>query len=495
VKHAIELVRQHKQGEATELERSVQDPVAQKLIEWALLRHSDSQAGFERYATFIRANPGWPSIPLLRKRAEARLWQEGRGAGTVRRFFDEGQPTSALGRLVLARVVLGEGDRARAEGEVRAVWQSAELSPELEGATLETFRDELSTADHRARMDRRIGAKDFGAAMRSAKRLGDDEVAIVKACAAVEASSSKSGALLDAVPENARQDLGYALCRLHWLLRRDSVAAAVELVLAASREDLQRQDTNEWWRERRALARRLLDLGDAPTAYRVVREAAPPINPYYRAEFHFMAGWIALRFLGDPSAAREHFAHVDEGLADPTVRARAAYWRGRAAEAAGEQMEMRAQYEAAAQYPTAYYGQLARVRLGIDEIALRGPTPGQVYGARRELLHAADILYTIGEHELAVAFVADLGEESIDVGELATLGELTAQHNDARAMLLIGRAAVARGLPLDEYAFPTVGVPPYSPIGPGLDRCVVYSIVRTESGFDQRDMSSAKGLG
>jgi soluble lytic murein transglycosylase len=495
VKHAIERVRQHKQGEATELERSIQDPVAQKLIEWALLRHSDSQAGFERYATFIRANPGWPSIPLLRKRAEARLWQEGRGAGTVRRFFDEGQPTSVLGRLALARVVLGEGDRARAEGEVRAVWQSAELSPELEGATLETFRDELSTADHRARMDRRIGAKDFGAAMRSAKRLGDDEVAIVKACVAVEASSSKSGALLDAVPENARQDLGYALCRLHWLLRRDSVAAAVELVLAASREDLQRQDTNEWWRERRALARRLLDRGDAPTAYRVVREAAPPINPYYRAEFHFMGGWIALRFLGDPSAAREHFAHVDEGLADPTVRARAAYWRGRAAEAAGEQMEMRAQYEAAAQYPTAYYGQLARVRLGIDEIALRGPTPGQVYGARRELLHAADILYTIGEHEVAVAFVADLGEESTDVGELATLGELTAQHNDARAMLLIGRAAVARGLPLDEYAFPTVGVPPYSPIGPGLDRCVVYSIVRTESGFDQRDMSSAKAVG
>ena len=42
--------------------------------------------------------------------------------------------------------------------------------------------------------------------------------------------------------------------------------------------------------------------------------------------------------------------------------------------------------------------------------------------------------------------MADLGEESIDVGELATLGELTAQHNDARAMLLIGRAAVAQRL-------------------------------------------------
>jgi soluble lytic murein transglycosylase len=47
------------------------DPVAQKLVEWALLRHAESEARFERYATFIRANPNWPSIPLLRQRAAA----------------------------------------------------------------------------------------------------------------------------------------------------------------------------------------------------------------------------------------------------------------------------------------------------------------------------------------------------------------------------------------------------------------------------------------
>ena len=45
------------------------------------------------------------------------------------------------------------------------------------------------------------------------------------------------------------------------------------------------------------LARKLIDLGDTATAYRIVRDSAPPANPYYRAEYHFMAGWIALRFL------------------------------------------------------------------------------------------------------------------------------------------------------------------------------------------------------
>ena len=267
------------------------------------------------------------------------------------------------------------------------------------------------------------------------------------------------------------------------------------LVLAASPEDLRRQDTDEWWRERRLLARGLIDLGDLETAYRVVREAAPPANPYYHAELHFMAGWIALRFLDDPAAALKHFAHIDDGSVDPIVRARAAYWRGRAAEATGQLEEMRAQYEAAARYPTAYYGQLARARLGLGEIALRRPPPEPVHGTALELLSAVDILYAIGERDLVVSFVTDLAEESNDAAALAALGQLAAHYNDARAMLLIGKMALARGLAMDQYAFPDIGVPSYSPIGPQLDRCIVYSIVRTESAFNQRDMSPAKAVG
>ncbi len=48
---------------------------------------------------------------------------------------------------------------------------------------------------------------------------------------------------------------------------------------------------------------------------------------------------------------------------------------------------------------------------------------------------------------------------------------------------------------MDVYAYPDIGVPNYSSVGSQLDRCIVYSIVRTESGFDQRDMSAAKAVG
>src|SRR5262245_23545416 len=66
-KQAIGLVRKGKSSEATALARSIGDPVAQKLVEWALLR-SESGASFERYAAFIRANPHWPSIPRSEER-------------------------------------------------------------------------------------------------------------------------------------------------------------------------------------------------------------------------------------------------------------------------------------------------------------------------------------------------------------------------------------------------------------------------------------------
>ena len=196
----------------------------------------------------------------------------------------------------------------------------------------------------------------------------------------------------------------------------------------------------------------------------------PPSNPYYRAD-HFMAGWIALRFLNDPTAALRHFTHVDEGSSDPIVLARAAYWRCRTAEAAGQFEDMRAQYKVAAAYPTAYYSQLARARLGLGGLALLPPPP-PVDGALSDLLYAAEILYATGEYDLVLSFVSDLAEARTDIATLTKLGELTARYNDAQATLALGKATLARSLATERYAFLEIGVPSYRAIAPQIDRCV-----------------------
>ncbi len=247
------------------------------------------------------------------------------------------------------------------------------------------------------------------------------------------------------------------------------------------------------------LARKLLDLGDARSAYQVVRDAATPTKETARWEYQFTPGWIALRFLDNPAVALAHFARVAQGTANPTTLARAGYWQGRAAEAQGKREDARGYYEAAARYGTAYYGQLARARLGYQDIVLR-PAP-ELSSERRaaiaqiDVVRATELLYAIGERDLVVPFLADLGERTSDVAVLAELGEIAARNKDARSMLNVGKPALGRGLPLEHYAFPTFGIPEYRAIGPAVDTSVVYAIARQESTFWQGDMSSAKAVG
>ncbi|MDN4981914.1 lytic transglycosylase domain-containing protein [Bradyrhizobium sp. WYCCWR 13022] len=497
LKDAIDFARKGKTDDASAARDRIADPAGQKVADWFMLRHSESTAPFKRYAAFLAANPDWPSAALLRKRAEARLWQEKSDAATVHAFTMD-RPTSAKGSFALARVLLAEGDSDRATRLVRAAWRSEELSERSEEDSYEAFHDLLRPEDHRARMDKRLGAKDYAGARRAAKRLGEDALAIVKACAAVNGKSSKAKDYLDDVAADARRDLGYVLCRAQWHLQKDHIDDAAEVILAASPDTMGAQDTDAWWRERRLLARKLLDQGKPRTAYDVVRAAAVPAMEVYRVDYHFMCGWIALRYLDDPRTAMAHFAAIDEGSANPIALSRAHYWRGRAAEAMGATADARQSYKAAARYPTAYYGQLARARLGLEGLELRAPSP--VLAAADTLpaderVRAADMLYGIGERDVVLYYAEDFAKESTDVAALEALGELARQRNDARVMLEVGKSALARGLALDHYAFPTIGIPEHKQVAPAIETSVIYSVARTESSFDQRDKSSANAVG
>jgi soluble lytic murein transglycosylase len=495
VKQVIDLVHKGRPDEATSAANSIADPLARKLAEWVILRCDEADLDFPRYAAFIAANPSWPGLTFLHRRAEAALWQRQTAPRVVTEFFRGAPPLTARGRFALARALLAEGDRAGAEALVREAWRKEGFSADVETQARETFAGLISPADDKARMDERFDVEDDDAGLRAARQLGSGALAIARARVAVINKSAKARAMLDEVPAAERHDAGYMFSRIQWLRRNDKIAEAAQWMLAAPREPERLGDVDQWWVERRLIARKLLDLGDAKAAYEVASGAAPPANDNYRAEQHFTAGWIALRFLREPAAALAHFARIADGSINPITLARSYYWQGRAAEALGRSQDARAYYETAARYPTAYYGQLARARLGIEAVTLRSlPEPGPEH-RHLEVARALEILYAIDERDLAAVMAAELGEQARDVAALSTIAEITARHNDARATLLIGKAALGHGLPFEHYAFPDFGVPPYQQIGPQVERCVVYSIVRQESAFNARVVSSANAIG
>jgi soluble lytic murein transglycosylase len=500
LREAVAAARRGRTAHAADLQKTISDPVARKLVEWVILRSDDTESiDVSRYMAFITENPSWPSLTLLRRRAETTLWADRLEPAFVRAFFGKERPATTKGKFALARALLLQGDRAGAQNLVREAWRYDSFSSELENPALDVFRDLITPADHKARMDMRLYAEDVDGALRAANRAGGNAALIAKARIAVIRKDGNAKALLDAVPPEVHRDIGYVFSRVQFLRRADQVNEAAEWILALPSDQGQALDPDQWWIERRLVARKLLDIGDVKTAYRVARDAATPNRDNYRAEHQFTAGWIALRFLNDPVTALAHFSKVAQGNSNPITLARAGYWQGRAAEALGRREDARAYYEAAGRYSTAYYGQLARARLGYKDIVLRPapepPPDRRDTIARLEIVRAIELLYAIDERDLLAGALADLGERSIDTVALAALGEVAVRHKDARAMVLLGKAALARGLPLEHYAFPTIGIPDYQPIGPPIESGVVYAIARQESTFNQKTVSSARAMG
>ncbi|PYF03594.1 soluble lytic murein transglycosylase [Rhodopseudomonas faecalis] len=488
----IELIRKRNPAEATQAAAAISDPVARKLSEWLILRSDNNGASVERYRAFLAANPSWPSQTFLRRRTEAALWDDKRDDATILGYFQNETPISGKGKLALARALLTRGDRREAERLVRDAWRSDSMSETMETLALEQFGALLSGSDHKARMDYLAYGSDGDGALRAARRLGPGYVALVRARLALARKTPNGKALLDAVPHELRSDPGYLFARIQMLRRDEEFEAAARLMLSAPRDPGRLYNLDEWWIERRLLARKMIDVGDYRSAYLIARDAALPARDIYKTEQEFTAGWIALRFLKDPATAAQHFARIGVGSVNPTALARAGYWQGRAAEAAGRSQEARQAYAAAAQQSTSYYGQLARAKLGLPQIELNGPLRGR--GAQLEVVRAVQLLYALDEREIAVPIFADMGENG-DPDALVGLAELAARNNDARGMLLVGKAALNRGLPFDHYAYPLVGIPQFRPIGPEVERSVIYSIARQESAFNPAVVSPANAYG
>jgi len=494
LENVIELVRKHRPDDATQAEATISDPVARKLAEWLILRSDNNNATVERYRAFMSANPSWPSQTFFRRRLEAALWDDSREDSAVWSWFENETPISAKGRLALAKAMLARGDRGNAERLVREAWRSDPMSEDTESAALDMFGPLLSAGDQKARMDAfAYTTENEAAAIRAAKRLGAGYVALVKARLASVRKAANAKTLLEAVPRELHGDTGYVFATIQQLRREEKYPEAAQLMLSAPRDPARLYNLNEWWIERRLISRKMIDLGEYKTAYLIARDAALPTRDIYKTEQEFTAGWIALRFLNDPSTAAQHFARIGVGSVNPTTLARAGYWKGRAAEAMGREHEARAFYASAAEQSTSYYGQLARAKLRLPQLEL-SDVPRSRGVERLEVVRAVQLLFDLDEREIATPIFADVGENG-DADTIIGLGELTARHGYARGMILAGKAALNRGMPFDFYAYPVMGIPHYSPIGPDVEKSVLFAIARQESQFNPGDVSPAQAYG
>jgi soluble lytic murein transglycosylase len=476
-----------------QLARAAASDLQKLTLEWATLRLQPRLTGFGRINAFLDAHPDWPGAPLLRRRAEEALYSDRTRMGLIRTYFAARPPQSPVGKLALARAQLAEGKTAEATAIVRAVWRQEELGSGLEAAVRKEFGILLSAADHKYRADRLFYREKEAAAIRAAGYAGNDVLALNRARAAIT-ENAKPDKLVAAVPKALQADPSLAYARIQKLRRDNKFAEAAKEMFEAPRDPAVIVDGDAWWVERRLLARKLLDTGDAKTAFRIVSEhSAVSAENIIDAEFHI--GWIALRFLAEPANAEPHFVAALKIAETPMSRSRASYWLGRALEAQEKADDAKAAYETAAAYSGSYYGQLARARLGLESAALRLPARIAMGDERLESVRVVEALLGLGENELALGLAADAARKITDEPQLAALAQTMIAAHDARGALMIGKLAAPRGFALDDAAFPIFGIPAFEPASNSAEMAIVYAIARQESAFQANAVSSAGARG
>jgi soluble lytic murein transglycosylase len=494
IKQAIALLDKGQLSAAMEVRAQLRDRAALALFDWLSIRAASRQIGFSTIVGFLDSNPDWPARTLVRKRAEEALYLEDLDAGTVRSFIGNQRPESGLGKLALARI----SDRATAARLVKSVWREEDLSADLEKKISTEFGGLLSQDDYAARAEHFFFENEIGAAQRNAARASSTYQAIAKARTAVLRKSKDADALLAAVPSSARRYPGYQYAVIDRLLRQDKHKEAAQIMTEVTRDPVALVDTNAWWEKRRWLARDMLDLGDARMAYRVAAGHANT-KPADVADAEFHAGWIALRFLNDPATARKHFAEIARVGLTPITRARGDYWLGRTEEAAGRSAAAQSFFASAARYGSTYYGQLAKARLGGGAVPIQVVKPSAAARAafdRSLAARALRLLYAAGAREKALPLYAETAEGLRDAASLTLLAEIAEKNKDPRCLLVVGKAGVANGFPLEAASWPTSGVPSFKAVGPSIEPAVVHAIARQESAFHVTAASGAgaKGL-
>ena len=490
---AAEALRFYHDGESESGDAALttKDPLVRAAVEWAFLRDHPVKAGLERIAAFMRAHPDWPTAGM-RKHAEELAGVDSAKPERVAAYFAEFPPTAIAGEIALADLLRNDEARsAEAVRMAREIWRDGDLTAPQEKRLLKNFGAVFTAADHIYRADRLMLREQTAAAGRAAALAGKDAQTLFRAEAdlAHDVAWSKVSAK---IPAALRDDPALLYERIHSERHAEHIDEAAKLMLSAPRAPEKLASPDDWWTERRLIARKLLDSGDYARAYRICAEHSASSNEA-RLEAEFHAGWIALRFLNDANLAAPHFETMALIAHTPHSSARAAYWRGRVAEARGE--DGKPFYARAAAESLTFYGQLARAKLGDEAVALSAPPTAAEGAARHEAVRAAELLFALGETEAAKQLALDAARVLTEPEQMAALSRVIEDNGDARTALLAGKSALRRGMAIDSLAYPINGVPDYVALANSAGRPLVMAIARQESAFDSSAHSGAGAFG
>jgi len=495
-RQALAAVQAQRWGEAQSAAAAA-DPLIAKMVTWSRLSQRGGAASAAEIVGFVETAADWPGQDALSRRAEELLASDPDDALALR-FFTGRPPRTLDGATRYVAALVNANRQAEARAAASRAWgDDTGADAFAETTFLERAGSLLTPDDHWRRFNRFTFGRDYAAGQRPLPLLAPARQGLAQ----LRLAYATGGGATDPDPAAAARDASATLERARMLRRaeRDGDAAAAWAAGAASQTGLPSEAQRAIWTERQILARKLVRLGDTRTAYTVAAQNGQTLAGEARQEAEFLAGFIALRLLDDPTRAVPHFQRLAEGSRSAITQARAAYWQGRA-----ERDPARAapHFQRAAAFPVTFYGQMGALALGENGAQISSrilnlpvPRPSEAEARAflsRELPRLVMTLGEMGEAARTRPFLLRLEETAPNNGERLLIARLATVIGRPDFAVWVARRGGANGAMLVEDGWPA----PYAAPEGYAEPAMVFAITRQESNFqvDAVSSSNARGL-
>ena len=464
--------------------------LAENIVMWHYLR---AGAGtHQQAARFLHRQSDWPGIKLLRKSSEAAFVRASPADSVA--FFKDTEPQTGTGALIYAKALSRLGQDKLAQTVIISAWRKLRLATKEELAFMTGYKS-LLAPHHEARLEQalwqgwRSNAKSMLAYVpKATQNLGKARLGLMTDAHGVDA-------LIAAVPNQMKNHPALAHARFTWRLRKDLQDRAISLLLAQSKSKTTLGQPERWAKQRRKLARADLRAKKYRRAYSIAATHQLTGGSQFAA-LEWLAGYIALRHMGQPQLAVRHFTNLKKAVATPISLGRAGYWLGRAYRATGDKAAALTAYRGAAEHQSSFYGLLAAERAGTGfDRTLSGskqfPNWINARFTKTSVFNASLLLLTSEQPKLAERFLTHLAE-SLNRQELGQLGKLLAELRDPYLQVRVGKRAAQFGHTI---------AAPYFALHPLINRShpvpteLMLAISRRESEFNATVVSRAGARG
>ncbi len=486
---------------AINLASDVKNRSIYRLVKWLYLLEPNNQANFYDYINFINLNSNYPRINRLRYLSEHKINTKTISDNRVLELFDEREPFSGYGKLMLGQSYLSKGKHEKGISLIKDGWITAKLSKSDLKYLRKKLKKYLNTEDHIKRADWLAWENKYWDLKRMLRYLPKDYRALYNARLLLMSKSYGVDNAISKVSSKFKKDPGLLYDRLKWRRKRGRVDSSLEILLKIKNDPKFLVRPDKWWFEREIISRGLIYKKKYAIAYKIASNHSMKSGPEY-SEAEWMSGWIALSFLNDPILATQHFHNFFENVGYPISLSRGAYWLGRSYEKLNDMESSEKWFKEASKYLTTYYGQLAFIKIYpnkdfyLDREMMRPSEIEIKTFTKNELTKLVVLLHEINKTKYAKNILKHLAASNINQGSEILAGDLAVSIGRYDFAIQIAKQASYEKRFHNTLNYPIIDVPLKINKKRMPSPELILAIIRQESEFDVQAHSyvGARGM-